>query len=126
MEQLELLNCRNDPDQAHRIFVNGGSFSGSGRFMGRRENHDPVFRRVGVHGGLLQRASSKRWRMHEPTWNRAEQSQPWPWVAVMTKLRDGRSMLAVWTGHLWWGDSRELAVQEWMPADPTALLSVPA
>jgi hypothetical protein len=55
--------------------------------------------------------------MQDLLWHSAEQTHPWPWVAVMAKLNDGRHMLAVWTGHLWWGDNRELAVVQWKPAE---------
>jgi hypothetical protein len=60
--------------------------------------------------------------MQNPTWTRAEQSLPWPWVAVMVRLHDGRRLLAVWTGHLWWGDNRELRVAEWQASEVPPLV----
>jgi hypothetical protein len=53
--------------------------------------------------------------MNVLTWKRCEEALPWPWVAVKAKLQDGRDLLAIWTGNIWWGDNRQLEVKEWRP-----------
>jgi hypothetical protein len=53
--------------------------------------------------------------MTEPDWHNARESKPWPFVAVFVSLPDGRQIQGVWTGHMWWGESRELEVVAWRP-----------
>jgi hypothetical protein len=57
--------------------------------------------------------------MSEPQWQDAKEKKPWPFVAVFVSLRDGRQIQAVWTGHLWWGESRELRAVAWRPIKMT-------
>jgi hypothetical protein len=55
--------------------------------------------------------------MIDSDWYRARESKPWPLVAVHVLLEDGRRSEAIWTGHIWWGESRELEVLAWRPVE---------
>jgi hypothetical protein len=62
--------------------------------------------------------------MPESEWNDVAEKLPWRFVAVMVQLMDGQRMQAVWTGHMWWGEGRELRVAAWKPID--GLLNIAA
>ena len=38
---------------------------------------------------------------------------PQAFVTVIALLEEGRATLAMWTGHSWWGEQRELVVKAW-------------
>ena len=54
--------------------------------------------------------------MTEVEWYSVDK-KPWPFVAVSVRLADGKRALAVWTGHMWWGEGRELIIVAWQPFD---------
>jgi hypothetical protein len=51
--------------------------------------------------------------MIDRDWHRPNDRKPWPFVAVHVLLADGKRTEAIWTGHIWWGESRELQVEAW-------------
>jgi hypothetical protein len=55
--------------------------------------------------------------MIDSDWHPAMEKKPWPLVAVHVLMGDGRQGEAIWTGHIWWGESRELEVLAWRPVE---------
>jgi hypothetical protein len=55
--------------------------------------------------------------MPESEWNDVAEKLPWRFVAVIVQLKDGERLQAIWTGHMWWGEGRELRVVSWKSID---------